>query len=200
MIKTIYSVITNDYDILHPQKVTEGWNYLLFTDKPQRHDPWTVKQVKCINPVLMSREVKILYNKYIEADISIYIDGNLEIIGDLNEFLKEVKYTSGIMACTHPYRNSIREELNEIIRRGLASVKSVNDIRLKMDHIGKTGLSRGHIIIRDKSIPYYYFQKWFDMFKICRRDQASLDWVFKDKIKRFPNEIRIKYFKGHDHR
>ena len=208
MIKTIYTGITGNYDDFHPQQITEGWNYLLFTDKPHKAKwdfrdtilsfPWTVKQVKG-SPFMTSREVKILYRKYITADISVYIDGNYEIIGDLNEFLKEIKFSSGIMTGVNPYRRSIREELNQIIKLGKASTKSVNEIRLKMDHIGQTGLSRGGIIVRDKSIPDYYFQKWFDMVKICPRDQASLNWVFRDKVKMFPDRIRSKYFKRHKH-
>lgn len=198
MIKTCYTVITNDYDHLHPQRVTEGWNYLLFTDKPCKADPWTVKQVKG-NPFITSRKVKILYRDYIKADISIYIDGSFEIIGDLNEFLKEVKYTSGIMSGKNPYRENIREELNEIIRKGLASAESVNDIRLKMDHIGQIELSQAGILIRDRSIPDYYDKKWFEMLEICPRDQASFDWIFRDKVKRFTAEVRSKYFKRHKH-
>jgi len=200
MIKTVYTVVTDDYDNLHPQKVTEGWNYLLFTNNPVKADPWIIKQVKDIDPFILSRKVKILHSKYIKADISIYIDGNYEIIGDMNEFLKKIKYSSGIMACKHRYRENIREELNEIIRRKLVTVKSVNDIRLKMDHIGQIELSQTGILVRDKSIPDYYFQKWLEMVKMCRRDQASFDWIFQNKVKQFPIEILKKYFKRHLHK
>ena len=200
MIKTIYSVIINDYDIIHPQRVTDGWNYLVFTDEPQKTNPWIIKQVKGVNPVLLSRDIKILYSRFIKADISIYIDGNFEIIGDMNEFLREVNYTSGIMTCIHPDRDNIRDELNAIIKFKKATVKSVNDIRLKLDHTGMKGLSETGVMIRDQSIPDYYFQKWFEMVQICPRDQASFDWIFRGKVKRFPIEIRNKYFKKHKHK
>lgn len=197
--KTVYTVITNNYDHVQTPFITRGWNYLLFTDEYQNPKGWKLSIISK-GGQLLSRRVKILHTQYIKADISIYIDGNFEIIGDLNEFLKEVKYTSGIMACQHPYRDNIRDELNTILKLNKASVESVNNIRLKLDHIGEKGLSEPSVLIRDKSVPDYYFQKWFKMVEICKRDQASFDFVFRNKVKRFPIEIRNKYFKKYAHR
>jgi len=104
------------------------------------------------------------------------------------------------MTCQHPNYNTIREELNQIIRIKKASVKSVNDIRLKLDHIGVEGLSETGVLVRDRSVPDYYFKKWYEMVQICHRDQASFDWVMKNKVKRFPIEIRNKYFLKHQHK
>ena len=202
MIKTVYTVITNDYDNVHNPLKTKGWNHLLYSDGYINPLGWNMIMIpgKITTSQLLSREVKILHSEYTKADISIYIDGNFEIIGDLNEFLREANYTSGIMACTHPDRDNIRDELNAIIKLKKATVKSVNDIRLKLDHTGAKGLSETGVLIRDQSIPDYYFQKWFEMVQICPRDQASFDWVFRDKVKRFPIEIRNKYFRKHLHK
>ena len=172
MIKTVYTVITNDYDHVQTPFITKGWNHLLFTDRYQNPGLWKLAIYQKTDRRLLSREIKILHTKFVKADISIYIDGNFEIIGDLNEFLKEIEYTSGIMACKHPERDNIRDELNAVLKLNKASVESVNNIRLKLDHTGAEGLSETGVMIRDKSIPDYYFKKWLDMVKICNRDQA----------------------------
>lgn len=91
----VYSAITGGYDdIRDPEMVSPGCRYICFSDDPQkvRSRFWEAVALQDLEPSVKeatrrSRRPKIMPHQYLEdADLSIWVDGNLTIRGDLNEF------------------------------------------------------------------------------------------------------------------
>jgi len=107
--KTCFTVITNNYDELKPPRVVaHGWEYVCFSDKFLDVPPWN-----CIITTKPNREIKIKAEELFR-NLALYVDGSIEIIGDLNEFIKEVPHK--MTAWKHPHRKTVAEEAEAIIR------------------------------------------------------------------------------------
>ena len=92
--KVVYTCITNDYDILNePKYISLGFDYICFTDNSSlKSDVWQIrplpKETEGLSEVKKQRFIKINPHLYLkEYDISIWVDGNVELKGDLNELI-----------------------------------------------------------------------------------------------------------------
>ncbi len=106
----VYTVVTGDYDHLDKPLVKDSeWDYIVFTDNASlAADGWEVRQIDDVDgrgTARLSRRPKILCHEYLkEYDYSIYLDGNLQITGDLREYIR--KYSTGeSMLCINHYNN-----------------------------------------------------------------------------------------------
>ena len=102
-----YTVITNHYDTLkEPSVITPGWEYVLLTDHTVNSDVWDVR-------------ITTAHNRYLKINapfdgLTIYVDGSIEIIGDLNEFIAEVSQVFTIWR--HPHRTCTFTEAEAVIK------------------------------------------------------------------------------------
>lgn len=112
----IYTCITGKYEPLIeiPYK-EEGFDYVCFTDdKEMTSETWEIRQietdVKIENSRRLQRYVKINAHEFLsEYDLSIYVDGNIPIIGNINEMIEKYHETY-LTTFQHPYRNCIYDE------------------------------------------------------------------------------------------
>lgn len=98
--KVVFSVLIGEYDIISTFNLQKGFDYYLFTDNLNgklNHTNWTIlpipEEVKRLNVgrVKKQRFIKVHPHLYFKNyDLSIYIDANFKIIGDLNSFLIRV--------------------------------------------------------------------------------------------------------------
>ena len=197
---TVYTVITNHYDKLkEPTFVTPGWEYVCLTDDDTiNSDVWTIKKTTA-------------HNRYLKINapfdgLTLYIDGSVKIIGDLDKFINEVPPVFSIWL--HPYRDCIYEEGDAIIRlKGFTAEPVYEQVRrYAMEGFPRNyGLSQNCIILRDMSdirvrdICSLWWKEWG---RGVSRDQMSLMYCFW-KLGYYPDlfsdDVSNKYFIWHGH-
>lgn len=192
-----YTTITNNYDQLKdPRVVSEGWDYVCFSDRFIDSDVWQVHVVKDHN-----RLIKIKGYLYVFHELALYVDGSIEIIGDLNQFITEVPNWFTIWK--HPHRSCTYKEGNAIVRlKGMNRTKVDNQLqRYKRNGLpGNWGLGANGIMLRDFSDRRVrrICDKWWREYTFgVKRDQLSLMYVFYKlgyKPNLFGNEVMNKYF------
>jgi len=208
MKKCIYTVIFGGYDQLLPPKViSEGFDHICFSDDPElKSDVWQIKLIEVPeNHVKRQREVKILSHKYLpEYDITIYVDGNQQILADLNAMLQF--YNGGMLVKKHPHRANIYDEALKIIQVGKAKQQ---DVELQVAHYRNSGFDEKYlfetgIMIRDNSeaVKKLCEAWWHDVDKFTYRDQLSLPPAVHNTgilLSVFGNTLTQKYFRIHRH-
>ena len=120
--KCIYTVLTGDYDdLLEPECVTPGWDYICVTDnKELRSECWTFYYLEPdddLDNIRLARKHKCFNHLFdYDYDISIFIDANIVIKGNLNYFLMiSFDMTSDMAVLFHPYLLSVKEEVDACI-------------------------------------------------------------------------------------
>lgn len=113
----VYTAVIGEYDIvLDPVINTEGVEYVLFTDSSAPVFAWQVRPIDRTvatgNP-LINRWYKVFAHKlFPDADISIYLDGNIRILKNLDCLLKEFDESGAAIGLfTHMERQDIYEEV-----------------------------------------------------------------------------------------
>lgn len=186
----IYTAITNGYDELKdPDYVSDNFDYICFTDnKSIKSDVWQIRHFENsdLDPVRKCREVKVLPHKYFKQyDYSVWIDGNIEITGDINQLLKELIIPSKLDFFTfrHPFRNCVYEEAEECIRQGKDNAQIIKHQLQKYinNHFPEqTGLVESNVIIRkhnSKKLVKVLEDWWQEINDYSRRDQLSFNYV-----------------------
>ena len=189
--KVVYTCITGDYDRLsNPKFLTDGFDYVCFTDnKAITSDVWDIrplpKETEGLSQVKKQRFVKINPHLLLsEYDISIWVDGNVTLKGDLNKFIKNVMTSDcSVYVPKHPQRNCIYAEANAVVKMG----KDKSDItRPQMERYRKEGfpekygLLQSNIILRKHNKPdcIKLMEDWFKELKDgSHRDQLSFNYA-----------------------
>ncbi len=204
----IYTVITGDYDsVKQPQVVMPGAGYFLFTNNAEIVDlcdtqnlcgyrwrgtddcrfsgnigVWKVFLLQETNNILISRKVKMLPHVYLPNgfDTSVYVDANMVITGDFTELVKSLDVSTTMAAFMHSYCNSVREEIDDLIKRGKIKPDEAEKQWQRYvewgfkDDMGITEngcLIRKHNDVKLKEL----MELWWQEFKGgCPRDQVSL--------------------------
>lgn len=186
----IYTAISNNYDGLKdPIVVSKNCDYICFTDnKNIKSKVWKTREFAPseLDDVRKCREIKLRPHKYLqEYEYSIWIDGNIELIKDVNDLIKEQKLTPQIELFTfqHPVRNCIYTEAEECIKEKkdndnliLAQIKKYFDEGYPNNH----GLVESNVILRrhnSKQLIRVMEDWWSEIVNYSRRDQLSFNYV-----------------------
>ena len=190
----IYTVITGNYDtIKQPLELTPGVDYYLFTNNPKIMDAgvWKVVQIPSEvwwgrtekeNNILLSRKVKMLPHQYLPKgyDLCIYIDADMLIKRPLTELLEGLNKETLLAACRHGYCASVREEVNDLINKGIVDAHQVEQQWERYVEWGfkdVVGISENGMLIRrhnDSKIKQLMELWWSEYQQGCLRDQVSL--------------------------
>ena len=117
--KCIYTVLTGNYDDLsEPEFVTPGWDYICVTDNKELTSPvWKFVYIEDslgLDYIRLARYYKC-FNHLIDSDydISIYIDANIKVLGNLDYFLM-ISYDINMDYATlfHTFAFSVKQELD----------------------------------------------------------------------------------------
>ncbi|NNF47557.1 MAG: DUF616 domain-containing protein [Desulfofustis sp.] len=119
--KLLYTVLTGGYDQLNeiPPSLSRSkkWDFVCVTDNPSlSSDTWKIKLVgneDGLDPILLSRYYK-LKNHLIDSDydISVYLDANIRIRGDLDSFLSHALAPDRALGLLyHPFHSSLEQEV-----------------------------------------------------------------------------------------
>jgi hypothetical protein len=141
------------------------------------------------SPVVKSRYYKIMkFAVTAEPDVSIYIDGNVRVIGDLGPLIRDFASSgASIGLFKHPRRNDIFEEAEAC--RSLGKIKTDADLdrlQKQISNYRREGIPKGHgltenaVIFRrsqngdlSKAMELW----WQQISQFTHRDQISLPYV-----------------------
>jgi hypothetical protein len=200
--KVIYTCITGGYDeLIKPRFVTKDFDYICFTDnKDLTSDVWIIKplpkETEELSQVKKQRYVKINAHKVVgEYDLSIWVDGNVEIRGDLNVFLKKTLTDDcSVYVPTHPSRKCIYAEARAVVsmRKDTNAIVNKQMDRYKKEGFPKNyGLLQSNIMLRkhNNADCIRLMEKWFSELKEeSHRDQLSFNYAsWKNE------DVKVKY-------
>ena len=191
---TVYTCIAGNYDVLVPQPKFPNVDYVCFaeTERPYKYKNWSVvpfispKDLK--NSPLINRFHKILcFNEFDHGNFSIYIDGNVKLETNPQDFVKILKKNNlTIGAFKHPQRNSIFEEFEACLEQKKISedeIRRAQELFLEMKKEGyeqKGNLTANYILVRkkdDKQLVSAMQDWWEIVLNKIGRDQLSMQYV-----------------------
>lgn len=189
--KVIYTCITGKYDtLLEPTYITEGFDYICFTDNEEfKSKIWNIKplpsETEELSQVKKQRYVKLNPHKLLsEYDISIWVDGNVSINGDLNEFVNSVvKDDISVYVPQHPSRKCIYAESKAVISMKKDIKEVVEPQMKKYEEEGfpkNYGLLQSNILLRkhNEKDCIRLMEGWFEELKNnSHRDQLSFNYI-----------------------
>ena len=211
----IYTSLTNNYDNLYdPKYFNEKIDYYVFTDSNKiKSDKWNVVYLDdCeIDPRKTAKIFKVLPHLFFpNYKYSIWVDGNIEVLSDYRDLVKNYLISKSVAFFSHPSRNCIYEEAKHIKKLGYANKDIINvqmNRYLKLNYPKKNGLIAGRFIVRDhndKKCVVLMEEWWNEINNFSIRDQLSFNYVLWKldesceviKLDHFNN----KYFKIHPHK
>lgn len=193
----VYTCITGDYDNLQSINKEEGIDYLCFTNNRElKSDYWSIIYIdddKELSNMALSRKIKMIGHPVIadNYDISIWIDGAIQIRGSVRSFLNDVcgldRYN---MACfRHRMRNCIYEESIACIVQRKADKKDIQDFLgfMEREHFPKHyGLAECTVLVRrhNNMEVKQMMELWFKLYKqYIKRDQLTFPYcLYKSGI------------------
>lgn len=184
----VYTCIAGDYDELHsPQTVEPGVDYVCFSDRPtSKHGIWKTQAMPCRTGSNASdnRFVKMHPHRlFPDHDVSIYVDGNIKVIGDIVLLIHTALARRDIALYEHPFRDCIYAEAEECAAIGhdwyWRIAKQMRRYR-KAGFPAHSGLFEGNVIIRrhhSLSVRSLMDAWWTIYSQGVRRDQLSLPYL-----------------------
>lgn len=190
----VYTAIFGGYDQLQePVSCSNTCDYICFTDDPNlRSDFWTVRLVQdaTLSPARLSRRPKILPHLYLQDyEASLYVDGNLLLIGDVHDYIQAYARTSPMLCVKHGERDCVYQEYQacrESLRDDLTVMQNQIERYQREGMPADLGLIVGSFIYRRHHDPAVIrvMNRWWDEFSTCsQRDQLSFTYsCWKEKF------------------
>ena len=190
----IYTVIMGDYDYLKdPEYITENCDYICYTNNPEiKSSVWQIRFDKCENldNTRWQRKHKIMAHEYLpEYKASVYVDGNVRILGDFREYISKYGTDSTILCLKHPDRDCIYDEAEACInmKKDNAEVISSQMERYRNEGYPEhNGLIVSNVLVREHTnaeVIKLMNSGWNEIETGSRRDQLSFNYVcFKNNF------------------
>lgn len=197
----IYTCISGNYDKLcNLSNVNlNDFDYICFTNSDQileqESNVWKVINVKNFN-IGIDKDDKDYFVKFARFfkthphlffenyEKSIWIDGNVNIIGDTIEFIKLFNKDEYIFIPTHPIRKCIYDEIKAVEAARYETKENLNIVNkflLNENYPKDNNLVQSGIILRDhlNKDCMFLMEKWWEMIKnYSKRDQLSFNYIF----------------------
>ena len=214
----IYTANINNYDNLETPSVfdLEKFDYICFTNSKEllrkNITPWTIIDISDIC-IALNLDDEVKYARYFKThphlffenyEKSVWIDSNIDIIGDVEEFIGELR-DSYLLTADHPVRNDIYEEIVTCNKLKKDSWENLNKIQKFLIDQGfpaqSTKLIQSGILARDHNNEKCKFlmNKWWEMIEyFSKRDQLSFNyifWKYNGEYRSIPWDLlSMKYF------
>lgn len=187
--KVVYTCITGNYEpLIELTYKEEGFDYICFTDnKNLSSKTWEIRYIDIDlifeTPQRLQRYIKINTHKFLsDYELSIWVDGNIPIIGNLSEMIK--KHHNGYMTTfKHPFRNCIYKEsaMCSIGKKDDALIMFKQSLKyLKDGYPKENGLVETKMIIRNHNEKecIELMEAWSnELINNSVRDQLSFNYV-----------------------
>ncbi len=189
MKKVAYTIVLGEYKLKEPTYINKDWKHICFTDRKRKSNVWSMTHISGFNnPRKKAREIKIRYDKYLDCDLSFFIDAKFTVTCNLDKFVeKHLKYDLCLFA--NHKRNCAYLEADFCIKRGIGNREDIiNQINFykKEGFPKRFGKCATGILIRRNTPELLNFMKlWYDQVdKYSNRDQISLPYImWKNPIK-----------------
>ena len=195
----VYTAIYGGYDPLWQPKVSEGWEYKCFSNIDLDGGVWDIVQhILELDNVRASKNVKIK-QRFDGYDNVLWVDGSIEIIGDLNEFIGVVP-DGDLVISKHPTHNNLNQELKACIALKKDDEDVMTEQVLGYGEFPEYEFTQNNIILRRGDVSKAMDIWWEEVKNKSYRDQLSFGWAMNEagqKYKTFSQEIAKKYFKWH---
>ncbi len=184
----IYTAITGNYDaLITPEHINEDYDYICFTDNPALESNfWQIREMEAsdLDDVRKARRYKVLPHVYLpEYDFSVWVDGNFEIVGDVEEYIKEYSKQSPMLCIVHPDRDCAYEEAQACIDQGKDAdeiIQSQMERYTARNYPRHSGMIASGILFRKHGEPdviKVMNDWWAEIESFSRRDQLSFNYV-----------------------
>ena len=197
----VYTAIFGGYDeLVDDQFQMDGVDYICFTDGDIESKTWEVVNCTPIynDPNRNAKKYKVLPHRYLkDYDYSVWIDGNILVVDDIRDLVKNHKYQvfDHNQTLLDP-RDCIYKEYDAIMRLGKQNGGNYKDNPVLMYNQVKRYLDEGYphnnrlatnpIIFRhhhDSQVIKVMEDWWTEIKYGSRRDQLSFDYVaWKNKF------------------
>jgi len=197
----VYTAIFGGYDeLVDDQFQMDGVDYICFTDGDIESKTWEVVNCTPIynDPNRNAKKYKVLPHRYLkDYDYSVWIDGNILVVDDIRDLVKNHKYQvfDHNQTLLDP-RDCIYKEYDAIMRLGKQNGGNYKDNPALMYNQVKRYLDEGYphnnrlatnpIIFRhhhDSQVIKVMEDWWTEIKYGSRRDQLSFDYVaWKNKF------------------
>ena len=155
----VYSCLIGNYDNVTSFNKQRGYDYILFTDQVINNTNWSIFPIPDevlklnVSDVKKQRYIKIHPHKFFKNyDLSLYIDPNYEITGDLDDYLINTLNPLDHIYIPHlQFGKGIKQAIEKAIEKKLDDVsllKNVMDRYNQSKLLDKTGIVNAGLIIR----------------------------------------------------
>lgn len=202
-----YTANIDNYDILRPPFKSKDWKFICFTTLDINSNGWELIKVnRTDNKIKQARCLKILPAFDFPIERFLWVDANIEIIGDLNQFIEPLQnYDLSLMS--HPHRQTLQQEIAAIIkyRKDKESIVRKQLLKYRIEGYHCNELAATGIVLRKyNQLVINQAHIWKnEVISNSHRDQMSFNyscWKSKLKPHYFPyNEINGQFFKYHLH-
>lgn len=189
----VYTCVFGQYDIpLDPISSPDNIDYYIITDQDvSRNSKWKKVDISFFEDVLKNltnveknRWFKMHpFSIFSEYKYSVYVDGNVQIISDLTEFVNKIG-PYGVSMFWHRYNNCVYQEalFNKYTVKKISSVEIDNQVRyLREQGMPQNfGMTTCNIIARDhenQTCRQMMEMWWHEFMEHCKRDQLSFPYV-----------------------
>ena len=211
MNKAIYTAIFGDYeDLKEPAIVTQGWDYICFTDMPLQSKVWKVINIeKILENRRMARYVKINPHIYLpQYEFTMWIDASFQINVNIDLIWKY--FTAPFTAPSHPIRKCVYQEVRSCIanKRGEPDLVAIQGAVYKQLGVPNfNGIITSGLLMRDNSIECINLciEWWKEVEQHSTRDQiafakASIGHKFSTFNWDYSQSKELKYIKHYHER
>ena len=219
--KLLYTVLTGGYDRLNEipslLATAKQWDFVCITDNPAlSSDTWKIRLADNddgLDPVRLSRLYKIKNHLVDDGyDLSIYVDANIRIRGDLDLFLNQAMDEDRVLGLLHhPFHSSLKQEVELCINTGRDDPELLSKQYRTYTDLEKFSDPYPHInarlLIRRPGDPHLraLMETWFNqLLSWSCRDQVSFNYSLAQHRGVLPCYIPYWLFRVHfqklDHR
>lgn len=212
----VFTCITDGYDVLRDVLLKDrAVDYICYTNTEIKSGTWDVRPMPTIldgvAPTKRCRAIKINPHVFLDDyDISLWVDGNIQIIGSALDFIQKTLVFYSFYTAKHPRRICTYQEGIEVakLRKEIPGV-----IEKQMNKYKREGFPTNHglcqtgILLRrhnDPDIIKLDSEWWQEVLRESKRDQLSFNYTcWKNKnigVGTFnPHIISSKYFQYWSH-
>lgn len=188
----VYTVITGGYDTLkEPWIIDRDYDYICYTDnKNLVSDVWTIRYIENeegLDNTRLARKYKVLCHEFLkEYDYSVYVDGKMQIVGNLREMIERYSKGSPMLCFPHYERECAYEEAEAFIKYREGKDKETGMIREQMKQYEAEGYSKNNGLIdtaclvrlhHNKELQKVLISWWNEIKNRSRRDQLSVGYA-----------------------
>ena len=212
----VYSCLIGNYDNVTSFNKQRGYDYILFTDQKINNTNWTIFPIPDsvlnlkVSKIKKQRYMKIMPHKFFKNyDLSLYIDANYEIKGDLDDYLINTLNPLDHIYIPHlQFGKGIRQALDKAIEKKLDDVSLLNKVKKRYDSkhfLDKTGIVNAGLMIRYHNTEdcIRLMEKWWrEVRDYSHVDGFAFDYAGYETGVRYlytSYQFALFYFKVHPH-